>query len=163
MCDFVSCTRARIQPPSGSSHDMIRAASTAPRRILATSLRIRHKHLTPPLTTRLCVPVVTPTTRTYTPLRRATYATMSSATSFFDFKPADSTLLSCHETPRRHIHALVQVAPLTQWNREGPTLRPGKAEQQSRPRRQHRLQVRLHTAIRRPREALQGPEGAIPR
>ncbi|EAT81791.2 glutathione peroxidase [Parastagonospora nodorum] len=68
---------------------MIRAASTAPRRILATSLRIKHKHLTPPLTTRLCVAIVTPTTRTYTRLRRATYATMSSATSFFDFKPAD--------------------------------------------------------------------------
>jgi hypothetical protein len=73
---------------------MIRAASTAPRRILATSLR-RHKHLYAPLI-RPCSHLVF--TRevclrnyAYPIQRRDSYTTMSSATSFYDFKPVDST------------------------------------------------------------------------
>jgi hypothetical protein len=85
----------------GSSHGMIRAASTAPRRILATSLQ-RHtlKHLYTPLTRQTyphfvsTAPLRNHTFPIYLP-RIATYTTMSSATSFYDFKPADSTSSSC--------------------------------------------------------------------
>jgi hypothetical protein len=87
--------------------------------------------------------------------RRALYTTMASATSFFDFKPKDSTFThhtsSPFDTPR----------PLT-IHREGLPIRPQQAQWQSRPRRKHGLKMRLHAPIRRPREALQGDQGQIP-
>ena len=89
-----SCGRAFC----GFAHDMIRAASlsTAPRgfaKALGPGLRL-HKHFTPPLLLNFHTTFAKAyTPKTYIPIihTRATYATMSSAASFFDFKPADST------------------------------------------------------------------------
>ena len=84
---------------------------------------------------------------------------MASATSFYDFKPKDSTYFSSAPSPfslsRTHIK-------LTFHPRERLRLRPLQAQRQGRPRRQHGLKMRLHTTIRGPREALQRSQSRTP-
>lgn len=74
---------------------------------------------------------------------------MASATSFYDFKPLDSTFN--HPPP-----VLLSFSPITNSpQRKRPTLPPHHPQRQSRPRRQHSLQMRLHPTIHRARIPLQ--------
>jgi hypothetical protein len=152
------------------SHDMF---SIAPRQVHIPAAAAVRRHircatttLTPAASYYIRPTHTSPITyHTQTVLRRRTYTTMSSATSFYDFKPADSTLrVRTHTTCLTHYprppsapthtllppHSLAPAVILTRHQREGrplPALEPPK---QSRPRRQHRQQMRLHAAIRRP-------------
>lgn len=79
--------------------------------------------------------------------------TMSSATTFYDFEPVDSTSPLYPSTKTK----------LTLKNRNRQTLPPLQPKRQSNPRRQHGLQMRLHPAIRLPRNPLQIPDREVPR
>ena len=152
------------------SHVMIRlggATSTAPR--IATNFRpvLRHNLKHRSLTTTFAPVCYSISTHSYTPStgkkfdhvtkertgRKALYTTMASATSFFDFKPKDSTFTN-------HTTSSDALQPLT-THREGLSLRPQQAQRQSRPRRKHRLEMRLHTPVRGSGEAIQGGQGQI--
>lgn len=81
------------------------------------------------------------------------FATMASATSFYDFKPLDSLSLFLPPlAPQRNVLTPRRTRP------GGP---PRRLQRQSRPRCQHGLQVRLHTAVRGPREDLQVHQGQV--
>jgi hypothetical protein len=93
----------------GLSHDMIRAARFSAPRIATATIRLRQQRL---ITTLSCFPVSHKSTATATPTytrKRAFWnkatdtSAMASATSFFDFKPKDSTSSSplCFTTPPR--------------------------------------------------------------
>lgn len=77
---------------------------------------------------------------------RRAFANMASATTFYDFKPLDS-VYSPQTIPPLH--------PLTHLLRKGRRGPPRRLQGQGRPRRQHGLQVRLHSAVRRTRDPLQ--------
>lgn len=81
---------------------------------------------------------------------------MASATTFYDFKPLDSM----HHFPSFLFRAHLMLTLSS--TRARPTRRPPRLQRQGRPRRQHGVQVRLHPAVRRPGEALQGPEPEVP-
>lgn len=154
------------------------ATSTAPR--IATNFRpvLRHDLKPRSLTTTFAPLASTTSTRSYIPVfekkdfyvrkevsgRIAPYTTMASATSFFDFKPKDSTSLTSalslsHPSPISYLPATATNSTI----RKGRPLRPRQAQWQSRPRRKHSLEMRLHPPIRGPREALQGRQGQIPK
>jgi hypothetical protein len=87
--------------------------------------------------------------------------TMSSASTIYDFKPLDST---CALVPRlSHLHPGLFAHRANQFclttNRARQPRPPLGLQGQGRPDRQHRLQVRLHPAVRRPREAVQVAQG----
>jgi hypothetical protein len=122
---------------------------------------------------RTLAPVYTPA-RTFWNSAKNTTA-MASATSFFDFKPKDSTSpSSTHSACAQHLSTAPRTAAVPQTSlpshctqltphrarRRIPSL---QAQRQSRPRRQHRVQVRFHPAICRPGEALQRPKIPIRR
>lgn len=89
---------------------------------------------------------------------------MASATSFYDFKPLDSKSIMrppANSQCSQHTQILAR-SPIFEWPkkltpacRERPTLRLLHPPQQSHPRRQHRLEMRIHPAVRRPRDPLQ--------
>lgn len=112
----------------------------------------------------------------------STSANMASATSFYDFKPVNSmsTLylslpIPAHILPfsagrsvtvvvpsirkvviHKHTHPDTDIQTLR--HREGRAQAAVRVHRQGCPHRQHGLQVRLHPAVRRPREALEGPQ-----
>lgn len=87
------------------------------------------------------------TTRAFSssPLRSNTN-TMTSATTFYNFEPIDSAYLPSH--PGNYKNMLTK-------NRNGQTLPPHQPQRQGHSGREHRLQMRLHPPIPRPRDALQ--------
>jgi hypothetical protein len=88
--------------------------------------------------------------------------TMASATSFFDFTPKDSK--SSFGRSQHNLQSLTSStnADPSSLNRERRTLPTLPTRGQSDPRRQHRLEMRLHTAIQGPRESLQEDLGKVP-
>ena len=114
--------------------------------------------------------------------RRRIYSAMASATTFYDFKPLDSTsyrtppslpylvVLPIHVPISTYLTYLTYPTSLPstkpkltrekkQKNRKRPTLPPLQPQEQSRPHRQHSLQMRLHPPVRRSRETI--PESEI--
>lgn len=98
-------------------------------------------------------PTNIPVTWRYTPPSDSirTRTTMASATSFYDFKPLDSMCLIPMRAP-------IKLSTNT-WIRAWPGGPHRRLQGQGRPHCQHGLQVRFHTAIRGPREALQVRQG----
>lgn len=170
------------------SHDMIRTAvlRTAPRGGCRAFGRgyMHHHHLHHGASSyntfaeiHCATPILRiPTTRRLEYTARAAYATMASATSFFDFKPADST--SFHLSRTLHAdHTTASSAPYlpssyascsrskltpSPPHRARQTLPAQRPLQQSRPCSKHRLKVRLHATIRGLGSSLQRPESHVP-
>ena len=91
-------------------------------------------------------------TRSFFSFRKATVsspANMSSATSFHEFKPLDSTF------DANVAMVVCAIRKLTVMRREGQCLWSDQAQGQGRPCRKHRQQVWLHPSVRRPWEAVQ--------
>ena len=164
------------------SHDAIRAAGVgAPRRAgVGVAVQARRQVITT-LPYRagsfITPPPILPTQTRYFWNTSRQDETMASATSFFDFKPKDSTSAP-HPIPSTHspralpsakpphptptVPPTIPFSPTNNPRRARHRIPPLAALQQSRPGRQHRLQMRLHPSVRRAGETLQGPEGAVP-
>lgn len=116
---------------------------------LATSLRSSHRNIFP--LQRIHSPPSLSSRSS-----RLLLSTMSSATTFYDFEPVDSTLFTLLYFLQPHPLASYPTNHPSPLNRKGLPLPPHRPQRQSRPRRQHRFQVRLHASVPRPREALPG-------
>jgi hypothetical protein len=152
------------------SHDiadsMIRPASTAPRMVRAASRPSLRQSFIPRASYNtapthrfyIAAPVVP---RTYVAQHRAAFATMASATSFFEFKPKDST--SPHAAHALTLSLLtVRRMSANARHREGRSLPSVEPPEQGRSRRQHGVEMRLHAPVRRPGEAVQRHQGQAP-
>jgi hypothetical protein len=142
----------------GFSHDMIRPVCTAPRIVLTSRLLQRsfvQSRPRPSLHNRSYITARTSPAQTIQPARTSSrsLATMASATSFYDFKPKDSSSSPPPSLP---------IPPPLTPSRKRLSLPPLLAQKQSRPRRQHSLEMRLHAAIRGARETLQRPQSHLP-
>jgi hypothetical protein len=86
---------------------------------------------------------------------------MASATSFFEFKPKDST--SPHAAHASTLSLLtVRRMSANARHREGRSLPSVEPPEQGRSRRQHGVEMRLHAPVRRPGEAVQRHQGQAP-
>lgn len=95
---------------------------------------------------------------------------MSSATSFYDFKPLDSELLLSSTShldnlptlPSHKVYSTSLASNQLRY-RERPACPPLNLCWKSSPYRQHRLKMRLHTAVRLPRSSVQEALRLAPR